>query len=74
MNSLPAVGTLFLDPESGIAYRLRSYGTNWHSEPFDPTPTVPSYSTLGLSGGSSAAESLPVAAVVVWSPPAAGAV
>lgn len=68
MTNQDPIGTLYLDPETGVAYRLRSYGTDWHSKPFNPEPTRPSYSTLQVSGSGSSAETLPTGAVEVWRP------
>lgn len=62
--------TLYVDPDIGIAYRLRSYGTDWRSEPFDPTKKKPDYSVLLVDGGGSTVRTLPPGAIEVWRPTA----
>lgn len=60
-----ALGTLYLDPATGVAYRL----TNYYSDGYgaDKRPDVPHYSMLNVDGTQSRG-TLPDTAVPVWSP------
>lgn len=65
----PAPGALFLRP-NGEAWRLRNYGTNLQAKPFTGEHDRPSWSIANLNGSlsSSAGETLPDDARLVWHP------
>lgn len=61
-----AIGTLYLDPATGTAYRLTGYYTDWTNE----RATEPSYSMLLPEGAQSRTTELPEGALAIWSPAA----
>lgn len=65
----PLVGSLFLTPD-GVAYRQRTYSTDWDAVPFTGDLTKPSYSVLLPNGRSTNADTLPADARLVWAPDA----
>lgn len=63
----PAVGSLYI-ADTGDAYRLRGYGSDFEN-PDNPDPeAVPDYAILRVEGGMGVAHELPASAVLAWAP------
>lgn len=68
MTTPAPVGTLYVDPATGDAYRLRDYGVDWTAKPFTGQNDKPSYTVSLAKGMSTTAYGLPTHALVIWSP------